>query len=213
MGKKSWIRPFVFSFTPRSHGNRGGKEDLGAQNLGDHPTPVILAHDSRDMADCFPFLTWQPAEIAAGERSDDEVFQRLEFTVKVEERAAGPMKRRIHQRGGISWCGSLPISTLWDRTSHREVRIGAHPAAWRSDMFIDEMTGATIHPELGKGAWETNSRPSCFQKVHHGITGREEIVHLSSGVEIGLEELCKTGFTEQPLSDVGFGARRAGSKY
>jgi hypothetical protein len=80
-------------------------------------------------------------------------------------------------------------------------------------MFIDEMTGATIHRKPGEGAWQTSSRPSCFHKVDHEITGREGIVHMSSGVEIGFEELCKASFDEQPFSDRSFSPRSPSSKY
>jgi hypothetical protein len=56
-------------------------------------------HDPRDMADGFRLLSWHPAEISPGKCSSYEIFQRRGFFIKVEERAAGPVKRRIHQPG------------------------------------------------------------------------------------------------------------------
>src|SRR4030095_12862435 len=94
-----------------------------------------------------------------------------------------------------------------DRTPPREVGIGAHAAARRSDVLVDEMARAAIDRAAREGPRER--RAGGDGGGDDRVAGRERQVHVR---RIPREELREARLEEEPLARGGLGGGPPGGR-
>jgi hypothetical protein len=143
-----------------------------------------------------PALVREPAEVATEQGLADEVFERGELTIEVEQEVP-PVQGGVDQLRRVARGDREAVLALGQRAAPGEVRVGPVSRPWRASVLVHEVARATVHGGAGKRPGQRPGRRR--RRVQDGITSRKWRVDVTARVR--REEPGEARLQKQPLAD------------